>query len=138
MDYTRQLELVDSDRLSNVHIDLVGVGSVGSFSGLLLTKMGGQDVRIFDPDVVEEVNLASQLYRSADARDRTPKAVASQAIFRDFSEVQVQAIGERAERHNLRGIVILAVDSMAARADMSGANRCWAPRKPCSSPLQGP
>jgi hypothetical protein len=117
MDYTRQLDIVDPARLAALHIDLVGVGGIGSPTGLLLTKMGCGSVRVFDGgDHVEAVNLASQLYRLEDARQGAAKAVAAKSIWQEFSGVEVEAVTRPAEAYPLHGIVILAVDSMAARA----------------------
>jgi adenylyltransferase/sulfurtransferase len=116
MDYTRQYDIVDPRRLASAHIDLVGAGGIGSPTGLMLTKMGCQDLRVFDDDRVEAVNLASQLYRLEDARHGAPKSVAAQQIWREFSGVEVDRVAGRAENHPLRGIVILGVDSMAARS----------------------
>jgi len=115
MIYTRQLGIVDSECLSALHVDLVGLGGIGSPTGMLLTKLGCRDMRVFDFDTVEEVNLCSQMYRLADARDGVPKARACRSIWRDMSGVEVEAVAEDATAHQLRGIVILAVDSMATR-----------------------
>ena len=115
MDYMRQRDLVDADTLARTHIDLVGLGGIGSPTGLLLTKMGCRDLRAFDGDHVEAVNLSSQLYRLEDAERRNPKALACQEIWRAFSDVEVAAVCDSAETHILRGIVLWAVDSMDAR-----------------------
>jgi ThiF family len=116
VDYARQQGIVDPRRLAAAQIDLVGVGGVGSPTGLMLTKMGCWNMRVFDDDRVEHVNLASQIYPLKDAQHSTPKAVAARALWREFSGVEVEALVARAEGQALRGLVILAVDSMAARA----------------------
>lgn len=113
MDYTRQLTICDPERVGAVHVDLLGAGGIGSMTGMLLTKLGVHDLRVFDPDAVDDVNLASQLYRRADVG--RPKAVASSEIWGQFSDATVEAIPDAAEAHRLRGIVIVAVDGMAAR-----------------------
>jgi len=117
-DYTRQLDILPPDRAARVHIDIVGVGGEGSPTVPMLAKMGFLDVRVFDWDVVEEVNLSSQWYRLEDARLRRPKVHACQAVCREFSEAEVVAVFDDAIRHDLRGIVIVAVDSMATRAEL--------------------
>jgi molybdopterin/thiamine biosynthesis adenylyltransferase len=115
LDYTRQRDIVNPERLAAIHIDLVGLGGIGSPTGMLLTKMGCSDVRAIDSDRVELVNLASQLYRLEDMQHGRPKALAAQAIWHAFSGVEAQAVVACAEEIALGGIVILGVDSMAAR-----------------------
>lgn len=115
MDYVRQLDIVAPDLLAATHIDLVGLGGIGSPTGLLLTKMGCRDIRVFDGDIVEAVNLASQIYRLEDATQGTEKAVACRSIWKEFSGISVEAVVARVQDQALRGIVILAVDSNAAR-----------------------
>jgi molybdopterin/thiamine biosynthesis adenylyltransferase len=109
------LDIVDPTRLAALHIDLVGAGGVGSPTGLCLAKLGCTDLRVFDPDHVAEVNLAAQLYRREDATRGVLKVEAAQALWQAFSAARVEAVPQRAEDHRLHGIVILAVDSMAAR-----------------------
>ena len=116
LDYTRQMDILDPGRLSAHHFDLIGVGGIGSPTGLLLTKMGATDVRVFDPDEVSEVNLPCQVYRTGDLG--RSKALASQELWQQFAGVRVEAVPSEAGDSRLRGIVVVGVDSMSARADI--------------------
>lgn len=71
MNYSRQLGLLDPAQIKDKSISLVGVGATGSYIALLLAQMGwgnksmGQGVlKVFDGDVVEEHNLANQIYEA--------------------------------------------------------------------------
>ncbi len=116
MDFTRQSDVCDPMLTAAAHVDLVGAGGIGSTTGLLLTKLGVANIRVFDFDKVEPVNLASQLFRLSDVGQF--KAVACRDVWTAFSDGNVEAVPQRGEVQDLRGIVILAVDSMAARAQL--------------------
>lgn len=69
MNYTRQMGLIDPKQIKERTITLIGVGATGSYVALLLAQMGwgdrtqGQGVlKVLDGDVVEEHNLANQIY----------------------------------------------------------------------------
>lgn len=59
--YTRQYDLIDSGLLDKP-VTMIGAGGIGSWTALVLAKMGCTDVSIYDGDKVEMVNTASQLY----------------------------------------------------------------------------
>lgn len=50
------------DKVREQCITLAGVGGIGSYVLYLLARMKPDYIRIFDPDMVEYVNLAGQLY----------------------------------------------------------------------------
>jgi len=65
--YSRQMRLVDQEKLKNSTIMIAGVGGLGGFSSLHLTLAGIGKIIILDHDVVEESNLNRQiLYREED------------------------------------------------------------------------
>jgi len=105
-------------RLAAQHIDLVGLGGIGSPTAFLLTKMGCRDIRAFDGDEVEDVNVCSTMYKPEDALRGSPKALACEAICREFSGAEIEAVPHYVRDQRLRGIVILGVDSMRARRDI--------------------
>lgn len=63
--FRRQLGLVHPDKLT-MPILVVGAGNIGSWTTLALMKLGCQNVTVIDHDMVEEHNVGSQLYNSAD------------------------------------------------------------------------
>jgi molybdopterin/thiamine biosynthesis adenylyltransferase len=67
--YNRQLKLLDPKKIGNKSISLVGVGATGSNIALMLAQLGWGDIqngqgvlKLFDGDIVEEHNLASQAF----------------------------------------------------------------------------
>lgn len=115
LDYTRQRDIVDPARLAAVHVDLVGCGAINSPTGLVLAKMGCTDLRAIDFGRVEPVNVSGQIFRLADARAHAWKAEALRDIYHAFAGVEVQAACVAAADVALRGVVVMGVDSMAAR-----------------------
>lgn len=115
IDYWRQLDLVSPADL-DVDITVIGVGGLGSPIALALAKMGCPRLTLYDADVVEAHNLPNQLYRLADIGQ--PKVTAMAALLRDYVPIDVTAIAEMVVDQPHRGIVISAVDSMEARAQI--------------------
>lgn len=113
LDYTRQRDIVDPGRMAAVHVDVVGCGGIGSPTGLVLAKMGCTDLRAVDFDRVAPVNLSGQIFRLRD--EGAWKAEALREIYRDFAGIEAQVACAAAAEVALRGIVVVGVDSMAAR-----------------------
>ncbi len=112
MEFLRQLDLVSPETL-DVPIHLIGCGGIGSFTALVLSKMGVQHLHLYDPDAIEEHNLPNQLFRLRDVGRF--KVEALQEIIQEFagSPVEVQPVEVEARR--MTGVVISGVDSMRAR-----------------------
>lgn len=112
VDYWRQLDLVHPDQFRH-RVNVVGVGGIGSPTALALAKLGVPRLSLYDPDTVEPHNLPSQLYRPIDVG--RPKVDALREIVQAFTATEIQAIPEAVATQRLDGIVVTAVDSMAAR-----------------------
>lgn len=54
------------EEIQKTDILLAGVGGIGSYVVFLLSRMKPNSITIFDNDVVEEVNMAGQLYSLSD------------------------------------------------------------------------
>lgn len=113
MDYWRQLDLAPPESLG-FPITIVGVGGIGSPVALALAKMGCQRLTLYDPDTVEAHNLPNQLYRLRDLG--RPKVEALAELIREYTGVEARPRQEAVAGQRLEGVVISAVDSMAARA----------------------
>lgn len=50
----------------NTPITVIGVGSIGSYATLALAKLGFTNILVIDDGIVEEENIAPQLYRLSD------------------------------------------------------------------------
>lgn len=96
-------------------ITLAGVGGIGSYVVYLLSRMKPESIRLYDPDIVEYVNLAGQLY----SRNHIgmQKVSAMDSLAQQFSEYYgVQPLAERFTSDSIAtDIMICGFDNMAAR-----------------------
>ena len=112
--FWRQLDIVNMDNLRTMPIVVVGAGSVGSFTVLSLAKMGAENITVYDDDKVEPHNLPNQFFRMKDVGSK--KVTALKKIVKDFTGIEIKSIPGRFQmRHDLQGIVIATVDTMASR-----------------------
>ncbi len=112
MEFLRQLDLVSPDTL-DLPIHLIGCGGIGSFTALVLSKMGVQHLHLYDPDEIEEHNLPNQLFRLRDVG--RSKVEALQEILQEFAGTPVEVQPVEVEAQRMAGVVISGVDSMRAR-----------------------
>jgi hypothetical protein len=111
--YLRQLTLLPPENLDGLKVTLIGAGGIGSPTALTLAKMGLPHLRIYDHDFLEPHNLSNQLYRSADLR--RPKVEALSEVIGMFADTHIEPIQEMYVDQPLSGLIVSAVDSMAAR-----------------------
>jgi hypothetical protein len=97
-------------------VHVVGLGAVGSFTLLFLAKLGVAEIHGYDPDVVEERNLGGQLYGPDDVGQ--PKATAAAARIASLTGLWPQTYRLRVAQQVFAGVVVLAVDTMAARQEI--------------------
>lgn len=94
---------------------LAGVGGIGSYVGFLLARMKPTALFIYDPDIVETVNMSGQLYSREDVGN--PKVSALSGMISKYCDYNsVFAIPERFDESNdASDIMICGFDNMAAR-----------------------
>lgn len=109
---TRQLDIIPVSCLGE-KVTVIGAGAIGSLAVLSLAKMGFGNVTVFDDDKVDIENMSCSLYRMQDVGK--PKVVALAEIVKESTGVMIEPIQRRYEGGVFPGIVIAAVDSMAAR-----------------------
>lgn len=112
---TRQLDLIPMNTLATP-VNVIGCGAIGSFTVLALAKMGITNITVWDNDEVSIENMSNQFFRFKDIG--TNKALALRELVKDFTGVEIKAHPNLYEGREtgLQGIVVAAVDSMAARA----------------------
>ena len=97
-----------------------GAGGIGSWLTLFLSRMlpPQSHLIIYDFDVVEEINIAGQLFRTSDVG--RAKVTAIKEIAHDFSGYEnIQKQAYRYDSESLRSPVMFsAFDNMKARKDM--------------------
>ncbi len=112
--FLRQQDVLDVCKLSRLGITLIGLGSIGSITGLYLGKMGIMGLQAYDADYVESHNWSNQMY--ADDDIGSLKASAFISLMEAFGGHTPNAAAARYENQPLTEVVISAVDSMASRA----------------------
>lgn len=143
---TRSYDIIP-EAILDTRISIVGAGAIGSFTALGLLKMGFRNLILWDHDVVAVENIGTQLYGHADIGK--PKVQALKAwlekagpentrgrafritpIHRRWTLAKEERFDdddnsyEEWER-NEEGIVIFAVDSMAARKEIWDSIRAF-------------
>jgi len=112
--YQRHSDLIDVDRLKTLPIKIIGAGSVGSFTCLTLSKMGAHNIKIWDDDLLNEVNVGNQFCRMKDVEEY--KVEALQNLIMDFEGVAIETDANLYDgSEECEGIIIMAVDNMIAR-----------------------
>lgn len=113
--YSRQKDLVPSDRLAGCTITIVGVGAIGRQVALQLAALGAPSLQLVDFDVVEITNLASQGFLQDDLGRPKTEAVA-ELCRRINSSLTVSEVNDRFRRSMAIGNVLFCcVDSIATR-----------------------
>lgn len=115
--FRRQLGIVDIDRLADLKVAIVGAGAVGSFTALLLAKMGVGSIKVWDGDTVELYNIPNQFHSEKSIGKNKTESLKELLI--DMAGVEIESepyvIIKESPISFDADIVILAVDSIEAR-----------------------
>jgi len=113
-DYSDQSGIFNRDSVNTV-VTMIGCGGIGASVLPLLVTMGFKHFCLYDKDVVEPRNIATNLIFRAQDMYR-PKVDRVKQYLQEFGAETVTAYQEHFEgQHPLSGLVISGVDSMAAR-----------------------
>lgn len=109
--------------VSEVSLNIIGVGATGSWIGLIAAKMGFQDFTVWDADRVEEHNLPNQIYDLEDVGNY--KVEAFEKVLRRFNPnirvTKYPIFFEPQHENQLKGPLVLTVDTMKARKEVCEA-----------------
>jgi len=119
--FLRQQDVVDAEKLANLQVTLIGLGSIGSVTGLYLAKMGVCKLTCFDADVVDIHNVSNQAYGISDVG--LLKADAFSILVENQTDVLPNTIGTQFDGRQFSRVVISAVDSMKSRETIWKAMR---------------
>lgn len=111
--FLRQQDVLDVKRVTSLGVTLIGLGSIGSITGLYLGKMGFVGLQAFDGDSVEAHNWSNQMYSDDDIG--SPKANAFIRLMEAYGGHTPNATVARYVDQPLTEVVISAVDSMESR-----------------------
>lgn len=115
-DFSRQTELFNKDAV-DFPITIIGAGATGSWLALILTKLGLEDVTVYDFDRVEEHNLPNQFYKESDIGLLKVQALRENIEEQTGASIRIQN-KEVKDEIKLRGFVYVLTDTMHSRKDI--------------------
>lgn len=110
--YIRQLDLINNKKL-DIPIHILGSGGIGSWTALLLAKIGYNNITIYDDDKVEIHNTASQFFSENQIEELKIDALKENIKLQ--TNIDIKTANIISENYINNGIVILALDSLEAR-----------------------
>lgn len=119
---TRHSDMI-ADVALDIQINIIGAGSIGSYTALALAKLGFNNITVADDGIIEEENIAPQFYRPRDIGKF--KVNCLKRYIKEQTGVEIIAIPARIDEQNSsllkqdNSVLILAVDSMSARKAIS-------------------
>lgn len=125
--FFNQTGLLPEGHSDSFAIAIVGTGAIGSFVAMALSKMGFRNIVTWDPDKIEEHNLANQMFPVSSVGKR--KAIATREMIEEFSGEKAICLATKATGDGILQylnkafagkicIVILAVDSLDVRKNI--------------------
>lgn len=110
MDLTRSIEIFDPATLK-LPIHVIGVGATGSHvvKGLILQGIPGNQIAVYDFDVVESHNVANQVYTSADIGKLKVDALAERVLIDYGQSIKTHNVKLK-DASKLKGVVFLLID----------------------------
>lgn len=130
--FSRQADIVNSEKLSMLNAYVIGVGAIGRQVALQLTAIGAPSITLIDPDIVEDTNVVTQGYFEEDAESAVLKVVATSRMCRLISkDVRIDLVHHNAPcpmRVLDPAVVFCCVDSMKARAEIFKDVSSWKPK----------
>ena len=119
MDLKKQLEFFDPNTLVNDEIHIIGLGAIGSTVCEMLTRMGIEEIHIYDFDTVSPHNLANQMF--LDSHIGLPKIEAVAGTCTGINpEIKINMHSEGYKPGmRLSGYVFLCVDNIDLRREIA-------------------
>jgi molybdopterin/thiamine biosynthesis adenylyltransferase len=110
--FKRQVDIINPDSTS-IPIHLSGCGGIGSWTALMLAKMGCDNITIYDFDEVEDHNVASQFFKESQLGELKTEALLKNVLEQTGIGLKIGDVED--EKDLSDGIIIIAVDSMKMR-----------------------
>lgn len=113
--FKRQSGIVSSKELK-FPIHVLGAGGIGSWTVLILAKMGCSNIICYDNDKVEDHNVASQFYKESQLGEEKVEALKENVLEQTGIEISAAPI---IDQENIKeGLIIIAIDSMEGRISL--------------------
>ena len=122
IDISRHHEYFPISSYKDKTITLIGVGATGSRIFEALINLGFSDIHLYDPDVVENHNIANQLYTAKDVGELKVHAASTWETCNTGEAACAKVYPEKIEgncRHKVKGIVFLLTDTMLSRGEIA-------------------
>lgn len=123
MDLSKSFEFFDPSQLKNSRIHIIGCGAIGSTVAEQLVRYGIEQITLYDFDIVEEHNIANQMFRRIDVGKPKTEALASMLCDINPDLAKSLRIQGKYDKQRLSGYVILCVDSIDLRRKIATENR---------------
>lgn len=104
-------------------IHIIGCGAIGSTIAFLLAKLGLTNITLWDDDIVEDKNVANQIYRATDVGKAKTEALRDLMAEINPDCAQKVKIKGWYTNEQLAGYVFMAVDSLAIRKKITEVNK---------------
>jgi len=116
--YLRQLGLFDPS-LYNKSITIIGSGGIGSATILGLAKMGINNIKVVDFDIVDNENYANQFFPERPPTLGMPKVEVMKQFIKYFCNVNLDTYCEKYDplKHG-SSIIVSCVDNMKTRQEV--------------------
>lgn len=114
--FSRQINIIDVEKF-NTPIHIIGAGATGSWVALSLSKMGIQNITVYDFDEVGMHNLPNQMFGLNHIGKN--KALSIKSLIRNLTGFNIRAKDRKIESGELlQGIVFILTDTMKSRKDI--------------------
>ena len=122
MNTNKHYEFFQPETVSeNIHI--IGCGAIGSILAFSLAKLGLTKIVLYDEDVVEDKNVANQMYSYADIGKPKTEALKERLVRMNPDIERDLVIKGFYKDAPLDGYVFMAVDSIEVRKKIVNANK---------------
>lgn len=121
MIHKKQLSFFNPVEVNDIDIHVVGVGAVGSYVAMNLATAGlTKNLTLWDADKVESGNLGNQIFFERHIGKNKVEAIVDLIEEKGIEEKPVCKVQEvtAKEAKELRGIVVICVDTFAARKEI--------------------
>ena len=120
MNLSKSLEYFDPLNQLDGAVTIIGIGAMGSRLAELLARLGVPKIHIWDMDIVEDKNIANQVYFHHQIGMK--KTDALEEIRKDINPSIKVVKHDKYTNEALSGYIFLAVDSIETRYNIAKAN----------------